>query len=63
MDFGFKQKILFFVSLILGLGIFIWFGRVVGWEEIKESFSIFNIYQAIFILFLSFIVIFIGNWR
>lgn len=63
MNFGFKQKMLFFVSLILGLGIFIWFGRVVGWEEIKESFSVFNIYQVIFILFLSFVVIFIGNWR
>lgn len=63
MDFNFKQKILLFFSLILGLIVFLWFGKIVGWEEIKESFSIFNIYQAIFILFLSFSVIFIGNWR
>ena len=63
MDFDFKQKILLFLSLIFGLGIFIWFGKIVGWDEIRESFSVFNIYQAIFILFLSFIIIFIGNWR
>jgi len=63
MDFDFKQKILFFFSLILGLVVFLWFGKIVGWEEIKESFSVFNFYQAILILFLSFIVILIGNWR
>ncbi|MDD2274245.1 MAG: lysylphosphatidylglycerol synthase transmembrane domain-containing protein [Candidatus Pacebacteria bacterium] len=63
MDFDFKQKILLLFSLVLGTIVFLWFGKIVGWEEIRESFSVFNIYQAIFILFLSFIIIFIGNWR
>jgi len=63
MDFDFKQKILLLFSLGLGAIVFLWFGRIVGWEEIRESFSVFNVYQAIFILALSFVVIFIGNWR
>ncbi len=63
MDFDFKQKILLLFSLALGAIVFLWFGKIVGWEEIRESFSVFNIYQAIFILALSFVVIFIGNWR
>lgn len=63
MDFDFKQKILLLFSLILGLILFLWLGKIIGWEEIRESFSVFNIYQAIFILFLSFVVILIGNWR
>lgn len=63
MDFQLKQKILLFISLFLGIIIFVIFGKIIGWEEIKDSFSVFNIYQAFVILGLSFLIAFIGNWR
>jgi len=63
MDFQLKQKALLAFSLVVGVFIFILFGKIIGWEEIKDSFSVFNIYQAFIILGLSFLIIFIGNWR
>ncbi|HNY36280.1 MAG TPA: lysylphosphatidylglycerol synthase transmembrane domain-containing protein [Candidatus Pacearchaeota archaeon] len=63
MSFSIKQKVLFGFSLILGLIIFIQLGKVIGWEEIGEAFSVFTGWQGLVIIFLSFLIAAIGNWR
>lgn len=63
MSFSNKQKILFGFSLILGLAIFIWLGKIIGWEKIGEAFSVFTGWQGLVIIFLSFLIAIIGNWR
>jgi len=63
MDFQFRQKILLLFSFLLGLIIFIWLGKIIGWEEIVASLSIFTGWQGLIILLLSFLVAIIGNWR
>jgi uncharacterized protein (TIRG00374 family) len=63
MSFSNKQKVLFGFSLILGLVIFIWLGRIIGWEEIGEAFSVFNGWQGLVMVALSFLIAVIGNWR
>jgi len=63
MDFQFKQKILLLFSFLLGLIIFIWLGKIIGWEEIITSLSIFTGWQGLIILLLSFLIAVIGNWR
>lgn len=59
----FKQKILLFFSLILGIGIFLWIGKIIGWEEIKSSFSIFSTWQGLVIILLSFLIALIATFR
>jgi hypothetical protein len=63
MSFSIKQKLLFGFSLVLGLVIFIWLGKSIGWEEIGEAFSVFTGWQGLVIIFLSFLIAALGNWR
>jgi len=63
MRFSIKQKLLFCFSLILGIVIFIWLGKFIGWEEIGKAFAVFTGWQGLVIIFLSFLVAAIGNWR
>lgn len=63
MSFENKQKLLILFSFLLGLGIFIWLGKVIGWDEIGKAYSTFNGYQAIVIILLSFFIAFLGNYR
>lgn len=65
MSFATKQKILLIFSFVLGLAIFLWFGRMVGWEEIWKSFGAFNWWQGLTIIALSFVIAYLGalRWR
>ncbi len=63
MTFSIKQKILFTSSFILGLAIFIWLGKIIGWGEIGKAFAVFTGWQGVVIVLLSFLVAIIGNWR
>ncbi|MCK9446364.1 flippase-like domain-containing protein [bacterium] len=63
MRFSIKQKLLFGFSLILGLIIFLWLGKVIGWEEIGKAFVVFTGWQGLVIILLSFLIAAIGNWR
>lgn len=63
MRFSIKQELLFGLSLILGLVIFFQLGKVIGWEEIGEAFSVFTGWQGVVIVILSFLIAAIGNWR
>jgi len=48
-----KKALLFLISLFAGIGIFIWIGRFVGWEEIRGAFSVFSGWQGVAILGLT----------
>ncbi len=58
------KKILFFlISLILGMGLFLWTVNFVGWEEIKSAFLVFAGWQGLVIFSLTFLMMMVGTWR
>ncbi|PIV45118.1 MAG: hypothetical protein COS25_01545 [Candidatus Nealsonbacteria bacterium CG02_land_8_20_14_3_00_37_10] len=58
-----KKFLLFLVSLLIGIGLFIWVIKFVGWPEIKNAFFVFTGWQGIVILSLSFLMALIGTWK
>jgi uncharacterized protein (TIRG00374 family) len=48
---------------LIGVGIFIWLGKLIGWQEIGKSFKGFTLWQGAFITALTFLIAIIGNWR
>lgn len=63
MVFWKRNIFLILISLLAGAGIFIWFGRVVGWDHVWQAFEVFKGWQGIVILALTFLIAIIGNWR
>ncbi len=63
MSFQTKQKLLLIFSFLLGLAIFIWLGKIIGWEEIGDAFAVFTGWQGLVIILFSFLIAVIGNWR
>jgi uncharacterized protein (TIRG00374 family) len=63
MSFTTKQKILLIFSFVLGLGIFLWFGKIVGWSEIGKALKVFTGWEGLVIVLLSFLVAFLGALR
>lgn len=59
----YKQPLLIVVSFAVGAVIFLWLGRAIGWAEIGKAFSVFTGWQGAAIIFLTFLVAFIGNLR
>ena len=51
------------ISLLVGVGLFIWIGRTVGWQEIKNTFLVFSGWQGMAIFGLTLLMILIGNWK
>jgi uncharacterized protein (TIRG00374 family) len=58
-----KKFSLFLISLFIGVGLFIWTLRIVGWQEIKNSILVFTGWQGMVILFLSFLAALAGAWK
>jgi len=58
-----KKFLLFLVSLLVGIGIFIWIGKTVGWQEIKNAFLVFTGWHGLAILGLTLLIMLIGNWK
>ena len=63
MSFQNKQKLLLISSFLLGLAIFVWLGKIIGWEEIGDAFAVFKGWQGLVIIAFSFLIALIGNWR
>jgi len=63
MSFQTKQKLLLISSFLLGLAIFVWLGKIIGWEEIGDAFAVFKGWQGLVIIAFSFLIALIGNWR
>ncbi len=58
------RKFLFFlISLLVGVVLFIWIGKTVGWQEIKNAFLVFSGWQGVAIFGLSLLIMLIGNWK
>jgi len=51
------------ISLLVGVGLFIWIGKTVGWQEIKNAFLVFTGWQGLTIFGLTLLMVLIGNWK
>lgn len=58
-----KKTLLFLISLLVGLGLFIWIGKTVGWQEIKRAFLVFTGWQGLTILGLTLLIAMVGTWK
>ncbi len=58
-----KKIVLFLVSLLIGVGLFIWILKIVGWQEIKNAFLVFTGWQGLAIFGLTVLMMLIGNWK
>jgi len=58
-----KKALLFFGSFLVGAGLFIWIGKTVGWQEIKNAFLVFTGWQGLTILGLTLLMALIGTWK
>jgi uncharacterized protein (TIRG00374 family) len=57
-----KKVLFFFVSLIVGIALFIGVIYSVGWQEFKSAFDIFSGWHGLIILFLTALMLFVGAW-
>ncbi|MFH1510034.1 MAG: lysylphosphatidylglycerol synthase transmembrane domain-containing protein [Candidatus Nealsonbacteria bacterium] len=58
-----KKLLLFILSLLVGIGIFIWVIKMVGWEELEKDFRLFQGTDGLIILGLTLMTMAIGIWR
>ncbi|MFH1894947.1 MAG: lysylphosphatidylglycerol synthase transmembrane domain-containing protein [Patescibacteria group bacterium] len=58
-----KKSCLFLVSLTVGIGLFFWTLKVVGWQEIKDSLRIFTGWNGFIIVFLTLVMALVGTWK
>lgn len=58
-----KKALLFLISLLFGVGLFIWIGETVGWGKIKNAFLVFTGWQGIVIFSLTALIALVGTWR
>lgn len=58
-----KKALLFLISLLVGVGLFIWIGKVVGWQKIWESLLVFTGWQGMLIFGLTILVALVSIWR
>jgi len=54
--------LLFLISLLIGIGLFIWVINFVGWQEIKNAFFVFKSWKGILILIISLLIMLMRNW-
>jgi len=62
---GGKKFVLFLLSLLVGIILFFWIGKTVGWQEIKNAFLVFTKKQELAIFSLTLLMMMIGTlkWR
>ncbi|MFH1582305.1 MAG: lysylphosphatidylglycerol synthase transmembrane domain-containing protein [bacterium] len=58
-----KKLLLFILSLLVGIGLFVWVIKMVGWEELKRDFSLFQGTDGLIILGLTLMTMAVGIWR
>jgi len=57
-----KKLCLFLASLAIGIGLFFWILKIVGWQEIKDSLRIFTVWEGFIIVFLTLVIALVNNW-
>lgn len=63
MNLFYRNFLLFFISLMAGVAIFIYIGNIIGWEAIINAFEIFTKKEGAIIILLSFLIVFISAFR
>ena len=58
-----KKFWLFLISLLIGVGLFFWIIKFVGWPAIKNAFLVFTGWQGMVILGLTFLLSLICIWK
>ncbi len=60
-----KKLLIFLFSLLIGIGLFVWVVRIVGWQEIKNAFLVFTGWGGLIILGLTVLMIIFAilRWR
>jgi len=58
-----KKFLLFLFSFFFGLGIFVFILEMVGWQEVKNSLSVFNGWEGLLIIAITLLITIIGNWK
>ena len=58
-----KKLFLFLISLIIGIILFVWIGKTIGWQEIKNAFLIFTGWNSMVIFILTLLIMLFGAWR
>jgi len=58
-----KKFLLILFSLLIGVGLFVWIGKTVGWQEIKNAFLVFTGWQGLVIFGLTLLMMLIGSWK
>lgn len=58
-----KKFIFSLISLFLGIVLFFWLWNEIGWQEIRNTFLHLSGFEIIFLIFLSFLGIFLGTIR
>jgi len=58
-----KKLLLLLISFLIGIGLFIWVGKMVGWQEIKMAFSVFTGWKGLVIFGLTFLIMLFGIWE
>lgn len=58
-----RNFLLFLTSLFIGIGLFLWIGKTVGWQEIKNTLLVFSGWQGMVMLLLTLSIMIIGNLK
>ncbi|MDI6602837.1 MAG: lysylphosphatidylglycerol synthase transmembrane domain-containing protein [Patescibacteria group bacterium] len=58
-----RKFLLFLISLLIGVMLFVWIGKLVGWQEIKNAFLVFTGWQGMVILGLTILTALVGTWK
>jgi uncharacterized protein (TIRG00374 family) len=58
-----KKLLLFLFSFLVGVLIFAWVLKMVGWQEIKNAFMVFTGWQGLVILLITFLMVILGTWK
>ncbi|MFQ6049905.1 MAG: lysylphosphatidylglycerol synthase transmembrane domain-containing protein [Candidatus Paceibacterales bacterium] len=58
-----KKFLLFLVSLLVGVGLFIGIIKFIGWPKIKNAFLVFTGWKGMVIFGLTLLMMIIGNWK
>lgn len=58
-----KKLLLLFFSFLLGIIIFVWILKIVGWQEIKNAFLVFSGWQGGVIFGLTLLMMSVGMWK
>lgn len=58
-----KKLLVFLASLLIGIGLFSWIIKNIGWQEIKKAISVLTCWQGIVILGLTLLAALVGTWK